>query len=59
MCDLLCASQRAASVPIQSAYASAVELLLVDFQEGTDKKLGGQLFDRETSCVGGAGKSPV
>jgi hypothetical protein len=59
MCGLLCASQRVASVLGQSAYARAVEPRLVDFEEGTDKKFGWQLFDRETNRVGGAGKSPV
>jgi hypothetical protein len=59
MCGLLCASQRIASVLVQSAYAGAVEPLLVDFEEGADKKLGRKFLDGETNCIGGAGKSPV
>jgi hypothetical protein len=59
MCGLHFASQRIASVLVQSAYPGAVEPLLVDFEEGADKKLGRQLLDRETNRVGSAGKSPV
>jgi hypothetical protein len=59
MCGLLCASQRVASVLVQSAYAGTVEPLLVDFEEGPDKQLGRQLLDREANGIGGAGKSPV
>jgi hypothetical protein len=59
MCGLLCASQRIASVLVQSADAGAVEPLLVNFEESADKKLGRKFFDRETNRLGGAGKSPV
>jgi hypothetical protein len=59
MSVLLCSSQRIALTLVQSAYACAVESLLIDFEEGAEKKLGRQLLDGEANGISGAGKSPV